>query len=141
VHSVLKIIPPGLYLCTGIVSLIMAYKSIFSTAFLPFHEQAAGKSWGSIDSGLQSVILALIKVSGLGFLVTALLLILFPIIQYFKYDSVVQIVIPVISLLYCFGLLLINYQLAVKTNAKTPWKGSLFAAIFIGIGIIISLIQ
>jgi hypothetical protein len=119
----------------------MAYKSVFSTTFLPFHEQAAGKSWDSIDRGLQSVIIALMKVSGLGFLVIALLLMILPIVQYFNYDSLAQYVIPGISFLYCFGLFLVNYQLSVKTNAKTPWKGSLYAAILIGFGIVISFMQ
>jgi hypothetical protein len=141
VHIVFKIIPLCLYSFTGIVSLIMAYKSIFSTKFLPFHEQAAGKSWDSIDRGLQSVIIALMKVSGLGFLVIALLLMALPIVHYFKYDSLVQYVIPGISFLYCFGLFLVNYQLSVKTKAKTPWKGSLYATIFLEIGIIISFMQ
>ena len=49
--------------------------------------------------------------------------------------------IPDISLVYRFGLFLVNYQLTVKTKAKTPWKGSLYASILIGIGIGISFIQ
>jgi hypothetical protein len=138
---VLKIIPLCLYSFTGIVSLIMAYKSIFSHKFLPFHEQAAGKSWNSIDRGLQIVILALMKVSGLGFLVIAVLLMVLPVFYYLKDDSPVQYVIPWISLLYCFGLFLINYQLTVKTKARTPWKGSLYATILIGTGIILSFMQ
>jgi len=141
VYSVLKIIPLCLYSFTGIVALVMAYKSIVSTTFLPFHEQAAGKSWDSIDGGLRFVILALMKISGLGFLVIALLLMSIPISHYLNYGSPVQYIIPVISFLYCFGLFLVNYQLAVKTKAKTPWKGSLFAAILIAIGIVISFMQ
>ena len=90
---------------------------------------------------LQSIIIALMKTSGLGFLIIALLLMVLPFITYFKYDSLVQYIIPGISFLYCFGLFLINYQLAFKTKAKTPWKGSLYAALLIGIGIIISFMQ
>jgi hypothetical protein len=59
----------------------MAYKSLFSKKFLPFHEQAAGKPWHTVEDGLQRVVLALMKVSGLGFLVVGLLLIIFPIIK------------------------------------------------------------
>jgi hypothetical protein len=136
-----KIIPLCLYSFTGIISLIMAYRNIFSAAFLPFHEQAAGKSWDMIDKRLQSVILALMKVSGLGFLVMALLLMVLPVIYYLEYDSLFQYVIPGGSFLYCFGLFLVNYQLMVKTKAKTPWKGSFYAAILIGIGIILSFMQ
>ena len=71
----------------------------------------------------------------------ALLLMIVPVVNYFNYDSPVQFVIPGISFVYCFGLFLVNYQLTVKTKAKTPWKGSLSAAIFIAIGIVISFMQ
>ena len=140
-HIVFKIIPLFLYLVIGIVSLMMAYKSIFSTRFLPFHEQAAGKSWESIDQGVQTVIRALMKISGLGFLTVALLLIIISIMSYFVYDSLFQYLLPGIALVYCLGLFLVNHQLAVETKAKTPWKGSLYAAIFIGIGMILSLVK
>jgi hypothetical protein len=119
----------------------MAYKSISSNKFLPFHEEAAGIPWGSIGQGLQSVVIALMKISGLGFLVIAVLLPAIPIIQYFNHDSLAQFIIPGISCLYCFGLFLVNYQLTSKTNVKTPWRGSLYAALIIGIGILISLMQ
>ena len=83
--------------------------------------------------------LALIKVSGLGFLVVALLMMIVPIIVYGNGNMLLQLAVPSISLLFCIGLFLINYQLHIKTGANTPWKGSLYAAtlIIIAIGIFI----
>jgi 4-amino-4-deoxy-L-arabinose transferase-like glycosyltransferase len=140
-HIAFKIIPLVLYLFIGIVALLMAYKSFFSSRFLPFHEQAAGKSWESIDQGVQIVIRTLMKVSGLGFLTVALFLIIFSIVSFFSQYSLVQCLLPGIALLFCLGLFVVNHQLAVQTKAKTPWKGSLTAAVFIGIGIILSLMK
>ena len=137
-YIISKIIPLFLYLLFGIVSLIMAYKSIFSTRFLPFHEQAAGKSLENIEPGVQTVIRALMKVSGLGFLTVALLLLILPIINYFDHESLFQYLLPGIAFLYCLGLFFVNHQLAVQTKAKTPWKGSFYAAMFIGIGMVLS---
>jgi hypothetical protein len=136
-----KIFPLFLYFPVGIVSLMMAYKSIFSTRFLPFQEQAAGKSWENIDPGVQTVIRALMKVSGLGFLPVALLLLILPIINYFDHESLFQYLLPVIAFLYCLGLFFVNHRLAVQTKAKTPWKGSLYASVFIGIGMVLSFFQ
>jgi phosphoglycerol transferase MdoB-like AlkP superfamily enzyme len=117
----------------------MAYKSFFSASFLPFHEQAAGVSWDKVDKNLQAVILALMKISGLGFLIVALVLLGFPLVHVLYPDSPFQIIMPGISFVYCLGLFYINYQLSGKTKAKTPWKGALAAAIVVGIGMIVSI--
>jgi hypothetical protein len=136
--EIIKIIPIGLYFIVGVISLIMAYKSLFSKKFIPFHEEAAGKPLDKVDFPLQSVIIALMRVSGLGFLVIAMLLTVFPIVNYFRSDSFVKYSIPIVSFLYCTGLFLINYYLNKKTKAMTPWKESIFAMFIIIIGIVIS---
>jgi hypothetical protein len=119
----------------------MAQKSIFSNRFLPFHEQAAGTSWESIDPGVQTVLRSLMKISGLGFLAVSLLLIMCSTMSMFGQDSLFQYLLPGIALLFCLGLFFVNHQLAVQTKANTPWKGSLTAALLIGIGIILSLVK
>jgi hypothetical protein len=133
-----KIIPVCLYMIVGVISLTMAYKNIFANRIIPFQEQAAGKSWNDIEKGVQFVIITLMKVSGLGFFVVALLLMIFPVVNYFDNNSFVQYAIPVISLLYCFGLFLFNYHLYIQTKVNTPWKRSLYAAIIISVGLILS---
>jgi hypothetical protein len=130
-----KIIPVCLYMIVGVISLTMAYKNIFANRIIPFQEQAAGKSWNDIEKGVQFVIIALMKVSGLGFFVVALLLMIFPVVNN---NSFVRYAIPVISLLYCFGLFLFNYHLYIQTKVNTPWKRSLYAAIIISVGLILS---
>jgi hypothetical protein len=62
-------------------------------------------------------------------------------VNYFGHDSLFQYLLPGIALVYCLGLFFANRQLAIQAKAKTPWKGSLAAAIFIGIGIILSLLK
>jgi hypothetical protein len=135
-----KIIPVCFYMIVGIVSLTMAYKNIFSNKFIAFQEQAAGKSWNDVEKGIQFVIIALMRVSGLGFLVVALLLMGFPLVNYFENNTFLQYAIPAISLLYCLGLFLFNYQLHVQTKVDTPWTRSLYAAVIIGAGLILSLL-
>ena len=133
-----KFIPIALYMIVGIISMTMAVKNIFSKKFIPFHEQAAGKSWNEIDQGIQFVVQALMKVAGFGFLVVALLLMIFPIVNYFINDFFTIYAIPAISLIYSLGLALVNYQLSHRTMVKTPWKRSLCAALLIAAGMLIS---
>ncbi len=133
-----KIIPVCLYMIVGVVALTMAYKNMFSNRFIAFQEKAAGKSWDEIEKGIQSVLIALMRVSGLGFLVVALLLMVFPLAAYPGNNAFVQYAVPIVSLLYCLGLALFNYQLHVQTKVNTPWMRSLYAAGIVGAGLILS---
>ena len=139
--DIFQFIPIVLYGILGIVSLVMAFKSLFSIKFISFHEKAAAKSWEDLDNPLQFVILAMMKVSGLGFLVVAILMLVFPVINYFRPDSFIKYAVPATSFVFCTGLFLVNYYLYKRTKAMTPWRGSLAAMLFIVAGIILSAVH
>jgi hypothetical protein len=134
--DLLKILPLALYFLVGFISLVMVFKS-FSNKYLPFHEQAAGRPWKEIDDRLKLVILFLLRLGGLGFMIIAILLLVFPAITYFFPNKIFQLSIPFIALIYCTGLFANNYWLYKKTKANTPWKGSLYAIgiLLAGIGV------
>jgi hypothetical protein len=138
--EILNIVSTLIYILVGLICLLMAYKSMFSKKFLPFHEEAVGKSWESIDKPLQNVILTILRISGLGFFIVSLFLVVFPSINYFRPDPAFKYSTPIISSIYCFGLFLFNFLLFKKTKAKTPWIGSLIALFLILIGFTISII-
>ncbi len=140
-NGILKISPILLYMIVGVISMVMAVKNLFSTKFLPFHEKAANKPWDEIDNPLKQVILTLLRLAGLGFLIISILLLVFPIMNYFIPNNFYKYSIPVIALIYCTGLFAINYSLYRKTKADTPWKGSLYAMLAIIAGIIISILN
>ena len=133
--EIFSIISVALYFIVGVICLVMAYKSFFSKKYLPFHEEAAKEPWDSLSIPLQGVILTILRISGLGFLVVGLLLIIFPLVNYFRPDTFITYSIPVIALIYCTGLFLFNYYLHKKTGANTPWIGSIVAMVIILIGI------
>jgi hypothetical protein len=137
--EIFNIVSTLIYILVGIICLIMAYKSMFSKKYLPFHEEAAGKSWESIDKPLQNVILTILRISGLGFFIIFIFLVAFPIINYFKPDPLIKYSTPVISSIYCFGLFLFNFLLFRQTKAKTPWFGSLIVLFLILISFVISI--
>jgi len=110
-REMINIIPIGLYFIVGAISLVMAAKSLFFKKFIPFHAAAAKRPWDQVERPLQLVILVLMRVSGLGFLVVALLLMVFPTVNYFQPNTFVKYAIPGIALLYCTGLFLANYHL------------------------------
>jgi hypothetical protein len=138
--ELISLISVFIYFLAGMVCLVMAYKCIFSSRYLPFHEEAAGRSWESIEKPLQDVIITILRISGMGFFIVFLLLTIFPVVNCFKKDPFIRFSIPAISIIFCFGLFLFNFQLYWKTKARTPWTGSLFAIIIILIGLILSVI-
>jgi hypothetical protein len=137
--ELLKILPILLNFIVGIISLIMALKSLFTNRLLAFQENAAHKSWNDIDISLQVVILTLLRITGLGFLIIAILLMIFPVINYFTANHFYSYSLPFLALLYCTGLFVFNYILYRKTKTNTPWKGSVYAMIALMLGIIISI--
>ncbi len=105
---------------------------------LPFYEQSSGKLWDDIEEPVKLIILSLMKLVGLGFFIQSILMISFPIINYFLPNSVIKYLIPAIAFIYCSGLFAINFSFYKKTKADSPWKESVFAMIIIAAGIIIS---
>jgi hypothetical protein len=140
-NIILKIIPVILYFLVGLISLSMALKSLASKGFIQFHEQAAGRPLDKIDAPLRQVILALMRVSGAGFLTVALMLMTFPVVNYFHPDAFTKYAVPAIAMIFCVGLFLANYLLHKETKADTPWQGAIMAIVIISAGILISLIK
>ena len=138
--EILNIVSTLIYILVGIICLLMAFKSMFSKKYLPFHEEAAGISWDSIDKPLQNVILTILRISGLGFFIVFLFLVVCPSVNYFKPNPFIKYSTPIISSIYCFGLFLFNFSLFKQTKAKTPWIGSLIALFLILISFVISII-
>ena len=126
------------YLGIGILSLVMAFKSLSAKKYLSFHEQASGLAWDSIDERLQLVIKALLRISGLGFLLVAVLLIALPLGMFWRPVLFLKYIVPVTALLFCAGLCIVNFDLYQKTKAATPWKKSLAVVVLIVVAIFLS---
>ena len=134
----IKLLCTIIYMLIGIICFVMAYKCIFAKEFLPFHQEAAGISWKEIDNTIQKVIITILRISGLGFLILFLLLTSFPIVNFFKNDPFIKLMVPVISIVFCTGLFIFNFLLYKDTNAKTPWRGSLMILVVLVICLIFS---
>ena len=133
----LQIILVVLYFMVGLIGFVMACKSIFARKYLSFHEKAAGKSWDEIEKPLQSVIVSLLRLGGLGFLTVSILLIIYPIADHFIPNVFYRYAIPATAFIFCSGLFANNYILHKRTRADTPWKGALYAMIILGVGLVV----
>jgi hypothetical protein len=136
--EILLIIPVVLYIIVGAISLLMAFKNLFAKRLLPFHEKASGKRWDEIEDPMKFVILSMLRLVGLGFLIMAIILLVFPLLNYFIPNEFYKYFIPGIAFIFCTGLFVINYSIYRKTKADTPWKGSLYAMFIIIVAFVIS---
>ncbi len=89
---------------------------------------------------MQEVVIVLMRVSGLGFLIVGVMLIVFPPANYFLQSAFFRYAVPMIAMVYCSGLFLYNYRLHVRTSAETPWKKSLYAVVALIAGLLFSVL-
>ena len=134
-------IATGLYALVAVIALVMALESLRARKFLRFHEAAAAQPWDELGPGVQAVILSLLRLTGLGFLLVALQLAIAAVAGDFHPSLVVTLALPLLSLLFCAGLCAVNFQLHRRTGAATPWRGSLYAAIAIAAGLVVSIVR
>jgi hypothetical protein len=118
----------------------MAYTTMFAKRYLPFHQQGAGMKWEEHSPNLQATILILVKLSGLGFLVVGLMLIVLPILNSFDHSLVLAVSVPTLALVFCAGLVYFNFQLHKKTKADTPWQSAIAAIALIFVAAVLSLL-
>jgi hypothetical protein len=123
-----RLLPSALAALVGLVSLRMAMKGLGATAWLPFHERAAGIAWGALDERLRRLLLFLVRMGGLAFLVVFLVLALVPLEAAFGSGKHAVLAPLAIGLVFCLGLALLNRALHRATGAATPWRPALVAA-------------
>jgi hypothetical protein len=135
--EILKIVYSGIFLSVGAITLGVSLKFLLSQEFFSYHAEAAGLKWNEVSKPLQTVILAIMKMAGLGTLCLSITVILYSILI-FSNNSVLKYIIPPVSLLFWSGTGGVTFAVYKKTKANTPWKGSLFCVVLIIVAIIIS---
>ena len=136
----IKIICAIIYSITAIAGFIFAAMYLFRPEFMPYHEVAIGRPWAEVSAEYQVLILALMRVSGGGWLATSvgiLLLLLFPFRKgrYWPYLG-----IPAIGLSALIPTFIATMHVKFNSDATPPY---ILAVILIGLliaTIILSLI-
>jgi hypothetical protein len=120
--------------------LIFGLIYLFRSEFMPYHAVAVGQSWSEVDPAFQILILALMRATGGGLLVTACAIgaLLFkPFRQGIRWA---YWAIPVIGLISSLSSLYATVYVARSTPASPPWKAAALVTILLVIGFILSVI-
>jgi hypothetical protein len=111
----------GLYLiiATGAVAVGLRYSC--SPRIMPYHQQALGVSWDDLGPREQSVLLALLRGTGLCALITGLTVMTLLLIPFRRGERWVRWAISGLSFLTLIPALYESATLAAATGATTPW--------------------
>lgn len=132
----LHLVGSGLFAVVGVAAALMAVAGLRSRRLLAFHQRALGVSWEQMTPSEQEVGLALTRSLGLGFFCAATAAFAatgFAIAD----DRRAALLLSCIALAFCLGLALVNRELQSTTAVRTPWRGSLYAALVVAVGMVL----
>jgi hypothetical protein len=115
----------GSYLVMGAVSIVVGVTYFTAKQFMPYHAQAVGTPWQEVDTGVQTLILALMKVAGGGWFVLGFLTIILALAEFRTRSAVARWTLPMATLIFYSASLAATWGVYQETGAATPWELSL----------------
>ncbi len=131
----------SLFFIVGIITLLIGLRFLLTKKFFSYHIEATWLEWNKIENPLQIVILAIMKMAGFGILCLSIFIIALSILRFNnQVNTFLEYFVPIISLLFWSGSFGVTFSVYKKTNANTPWKGSLFSMSLIIIAVVTSIL-
>ncbi len=115
----------GIYLVIGIVSVVIGGLYVTSEQFMSYHAQAVGTPWREVDPGTQTLILALMKVAGGGWITLGFFTIVLASGQFLESNPVSRWALPTGNFIFYLASLGATWGVYQETGASTPWVPSL----------------
>jgi hypothetical protein len=126
----LRYLAIGGYAIVALITLGMASVFLTATEFFPYHAVASGTEWADVKPGLQTVILAVFRVCGAGWLTVGIALVLLIVFPFARRDEGWSYaVIPLLALTFWGITLATTAHVAMTTPATPPWTGSLICIV------------
>jgi len=129
----IKIICTIIFWMTTIAGFIFAAMYLFRPEFMPYHEVAIGKPWNEMGEEYRVLIIALMRVSGGGWLATSVGMLLLLLIPHRKGRYWSYIGIPTIGLAALVPTFLATIIVKTHSSAIPPY---ILAAVLIGLLVI-----
>ncbi len=109
------------YALVGILGFVFACFYLFRSEFMPYHAVAVGKDWNEIDHGMQVLILALMRVSGGGWMATAISITVLLIARSKFKSSILSIGLVLVGLGALIPTLYATLYVRANSPADPPW--------------------
>ncbi len=113
------------YLLIGFVDLVLGVIYVSSNQFLSYHSQAVGAAWEDMGAGTQTLILALMKLAGGGWLALGFVTIAFAWAGLKGNNTLARWALPIGTVIFWSASLSATWSVFRQTGAQTPWVPSL----------------
>lgn len=128
----------GCYLSGILIIATMALTYLFTPQILPYQEAALGMSWDELDSELQAQLLSLVRVSGGGYLATAIALATMLFIPFRRGEKWARIAIPAIGIPAALVVTYAGLTVVQNTPGRPPVLIAPVTAILFFMGFVLS---
>ena len=115
----------AVYLVIGLVDLVLGVIYVSSNRFLSYHSQAVGTSWEDVEHGTQTLILALMKLAGGGWLALGFVTIAFAWGALKGNNTLARWALPIGTVIFWSASFFATWSVFRQTGAQTPWVPSL----------------
>jgi len=115
----------AIYLIIGLIDLVLGMIYVTSDQFLSYHSQAVGTSWQEVDFGTQTLILALMRVAGGGWLALGFLTIAFALGALKTSSTLARWALPTGTVIFWLASFAATWSVYRETGAQSPWAPSL----------------
>ncbi len=127
----------AIYLVTGAVSMILGVVYFSAQEFMSYHSEAVRAPWLEVDSSIQTLILALMKVAGGGWFVLGFIAIILAFVAFKTGNAIVRWTIPVGTIIFYLASFTATWGVYQETGAPTPWGQSLVMIGFMLLALVI----
>lgn len=113
------------YSAIAFISLVFGAIYLTRSEFMPYHSLALGKSWSEVEPEIQTLVLALMRVAGSGFIATGVAVVVLLMIAAKTGDNLAIYGIFLICFSTSLGSCLATFLVKNKTPGNPPFKLSL----------------
>lgn len=128
------------YAVAIILSMVFGIIYLIRSQFMPYHQEAIGKSWQQLDQRLQALLLGLMRTTGGGLLAGGISMAILLLVPFRAGESWSRYAIPTIGLVTALPAMYATILIRSRTQAHTPIAASTIGVGLLVIGFILSLI-
>ncbi len=130
----------GCYSLVALLGFIFAFIYLTRPEFMPYHADAVGMSWREVDANIQVLIIALMRVSGGGWLATSFS-ISFLLIAGRKFQTVwLSVALVLVGLAALIPSLLATLYVKSHSSAEPPWLAAIVGILLLLVALVLDFI-
>jgi hypothetical protein len=122
------------YSIVALISLVLGSIYLFSPQFMPYHADALGTAWAALEPAEQTLILALMRVAGGGWVAVGITLAVLVAVPFRQGQAWAVWLLPLLGLVFYLPNLYATVRVTLDTPATAPWYGNLAGIVALLVG-------